>query len=90
MHRKWVRIFLIGWLLTTVMLSAGCSKITQQNYNQLKIGMSYDEVVGILGEPDQCNSAVGLKDCRWGNEKRYIEIRFAGPKVVFYSAEGLK
>ncbi|RJQ86524.1 MAG: DUF3862 domain-containing protein [Desulfobacteraceae bacterium] len=77
-------------LIASILVSAGCGKMNQKNYNRLKIGMPYSEVVSILGEADNCSSSVGLKNCTWGDEKKYINIRFAGQKVVFFSAQGLK
>jgi Domain of Unknown Function with PDB structure (DUF3862) len=90
MRLRILKMVLAGWLLGWVFFAAGCSKLSQENYNRLKIGMSYDDVVAVLGEPGECNSAVGFKNCRWGDEKKYINIQFAGQKVVFYSGEGLK
>jgi hypothetical protein len=86
-----LKMVLAGWLLICGLFVAGCSsKVSQENYNRLKAGMSYDDVVAVLGEPGKCTSAIGLKNCKWGDEKKYINIQFAGQKVVFYSGEGLK
>jgi len=76
-------------VLSAGLFFIGCSKITTENYNQLKIGMSYDEVVSLLGKSDECDGAIGLKNCIWGNEGKYIQVSFAGDQVVVYSAHGL-
>ena len=35
---------------------AGCSKITQQNFDQIKNNMTMKEVIAILGEPTNSES----------------------------------
>jgi hypothetical protein len=77
-------------LAVSILSFTGCSKANQENYNRLKVGMSYDEVVAILGQADECGSAVSLKNCTWGSEKKSVNIQFAGDKVVFFSGKGLK
>ncbi len=71
-------------------LLAACSKITQENYDELKTGMSYEEVRGILGQPSSCSDLLGVKSCTWGDAKRHIEVSFLGDKALAYSAEGLR
>lgn len=76
---------IFGCLLLTV----GCSKVTKENYDKLKVGQDYDEVTDIIGKADECSSAVGFKNCRWGDDDKYIEVNFAGNKVLIFSAQGL-
>jgi len=80
------------WIISASFLLAilGCNKLTTENYDQLKIGMNYDEVVSLLGKVDECNGAVGFKNCTWGNDKKYIKVSFAGDKVVVFSGNGLQ
>jgi len=47
-------------------------------------------VKSILGEPARCDDLVGFKSCRWGDESRNITVRFAGDRVVVYSAENVR
>ena len=77
---------LLAALLVTV---TGCSKLTTENYDQLKIGMSYSQVIALLGKADECSGAIGLKNCRWGNDKKNIVVNFAGDKVILFAAQGL-
>ncbi len=79
-------------LILALMMFAGCSrKISQENYDKIEIGMSYDEVVAILGEPTACESVIpGTRSCNWGKEARMISLKFAVDNVVFRSAKGLK
>jgi hypothetical protein len=72
-----------------VLLMAGCSKLTVGNYDRLKMGMPYEEVVKIIGAPDKCSDVMGVKNCEWGNEKKSINVTFAGDKVIFFTGNGL-
>lgn len=76
-------IFFIGVVL------GGCSKVTQANYDKIEMGMTYQEVVDILGAPDGMKDVMGAKNCVWGKEPKVIDIKFIGEKVVFHSAKGL-
>ena len=76
-------ILILGFLL------GGCSKITQANYDKIETGMTYQEVVDILGAPDEMQDVMGAKNCVWGKEPNVINIKFIGDKVVFHSAKGL-
>lgn len=67
-----------------------CSKVTHENYQKVKAGMSYDEVKDILGSPDKCSDAMGMKSCVWGDEKRHITIGFLGDKVALTAAENIR
>ncbi len=85
------RLFGVGLLIGALMLCAGCSKINQENYDKIEIGMSYDEVVAILGEAAVCESMIpGTQNCDWGKDARSISLKFVADNVVFRSAQGLK
>lgn len=81
-----VRLVIVAALL--IFLS-GCNNLSTEKYDQLRIGMQYDEVVSLLGRADECEGAMGVKSCTWGDENKYIQIGFAGDKVVFFSGHGL-
>ncbi len=79
-------------LVMAVLLTVwGCSsKVNQANYDKIEIGMRYDEVVAILGEPVQNKAVLGTRSCGWGENPRVINIKFVADRVVFRSAKGLK
>jgi hypothetical protein len=78
------------WILFTVsLLAIGCSKLTTENYDKLRIGMNHDEVVSLFGKAEKCNGAIGIKNCMWGNEQKHVKVSFAGDKVVVFSGNGL-
>ena len=72
------------------MTAIGCSKVSQENYDKLKVGMAYEEVVSIIGSPDSCSETVGTKTCLWGSEKKRIKVSFLGSKAVAFSSKGLR
>ncbi len=80
---------IIAAIFVILSLTVGCGKLTKDNYDQLKVGMAYDEVVDILGKADECSGAIGLMNCRWGDDQKNIKIKFVGKKVVVFSGNGL-
>ncbi len=68
---------------------AACSPLTQDNYNNLEAGMSKAEVVTLIGAPEQCENTLGFEPCRWGDNGKNIEVRFAADNLVAKTAEGL-
>ena len=76
-------------VIFAMLLLAACSKVTQENYNQLKSGMSQAEVETLLGSADMCTETLGTKTCSWGDEKKNITINFVGDNVLVISNKGL-
>ena len=89
MKRLSARSISIGILSLILLATVGCNDVTPENYAQLQIGMSYEAVVDLLGKPDSCESAVGFKDCTWGGKEKYINVKFGGGNVVFFSSKGI-
>jgi len=87
-RRVVIPIMLIICLAPTFMF-LGCSKITQENYNKLKIGMEYNEVLKIIGKPDHCESVLSMKNCIWEESSKSIKIGIIADKVVFLSSHGI-
>ena len=74
---------------TVLLFLSGCNNLSTEKYDQLRIGMEYDAVVSLLGRADECEGAMGVKSCTWGDEKKFIQIGFAGDKVIVFSGHGL-
>ena len=74
----------------SVLVLVGCSKITKDNYQVIEAGMDYQEIELLLGSPSSCDEALGFKQCSWGTEQRYIDIKFVADKVTFFSHKGVK
>lgn len=77
-------------ILLLCLQTAGCSQLTQENYDKIKMGMSFQEVEKLLGPGATCDSAMGMKSCTWGSDARYVKIQFLADKVVIHAAKGLK
>jgi hypothetical protein len=88
MNRKPIKYLIIA-LAAALLLATGCSKLSKENYDKISMGMNYDEVISILGDPDECGGAVGVENCTWGGGEKYIKINFVGKKVVLFSSKGL-
>ena len=69
---------------------AGCSKLTMENYARITTGISYDDVVRILGKPDSCSEALFVRSCVWGNEKKNITVNFVGNKAILSSSTNIR
>lgn len=68
----------------------GCSRLTQENYNRIAVGMPYDEVVQLIGKPDQCDDIMGLRSCNWGDESRSVHVSFVDEKVLVFASKNMK
>ncbi len=89
--KRLVTASLLGALL---LLLSACSKVTQENYDKLTMGMKYSEIVALLGEPDNCKELMQIKQCVWGDasekDEPTISINFVGNNVVLFSSTGLQ
>ena len=86
---KKMKLFMLA--LTAILLfTAGCSKVSKENYDKLKMGMEYSEVTALLGNPDSCTESLGAKSCTWGNETKNIKVNFLAGTTVVFSSTGIK
>lgn len=76
--------------LSLLAMLLGCSKLTMENYSKIKMGSEYNEVVGILGKPDNCSEALFVRNCVWGNEQKNITVNFMGGKAVLFTSQNIK
>lgn len=77
-------------LLGLVLALVACSRLTLENYDKITVGMSYDEVTRLIGPPDQCDDVMGVRSCRWGDEKRSVHVNFVAGQVLLFSSSNLK
>lgn len=85
-----IKLLVLAMCVFSILALAGCSKVNKENYDKIKIGMSYEEVVGLLGKPDKCEEPIlKTKSCMWGSSDKQIEIKFAGDTVVWRSSKGI-
>ena len=76
--------------MSLMLVLLGCSKLTLENYNKITVGMSYDETTQLIGAPDKCDDIMGVRNCQWGDDKRFVNISFVGGKVLLFSSSNLK
>ncbi len=76
-------------LIALCLALTGCDRVTTANYDKLEVGMPYEEVVAILGEPTECSAVVNTKSCRWGKDDKYIDAKIVGESVIFLTAKGV-
>lgn len=77
-------------LMFALLMVSGCSKVNIENYDRLKVGMSYPEVKQLLGEPTKCDETIGIRTCEWGDSTSQITVSLAADRVVLFSAKGIK
>ena len=90
MAKETIHKSLMVFLIAIILIAFGCSKVTQDNYDKLSVGMDHGEVIKILGEPNGCQSILNTKSCTWGDTSKRITLKLVANKVVFLSSEGLK
>jgi len=91
-----MRKIMYALMMTTLLLGTllfGCetkSRINQENFSRIESGMTYDEVVALLGEPDECAAARLVESCTWGEKESGITVNFVNKKAFLFSSTGLK
>lgn len=75
--------------IVALVVLAGCSKLTQDNYDKLKVGMSYSDVTQLLGKPSECSDALTAKNCDWVSGDSHVNVKFVGDSAVLFSGKGL-
>lgn len=76
-------------LLTAMLFTVSCSKVTKENYDKLEMGMEYNKVTALLGNPKNCTESMGVKSCTWGSETKNIEATFLGGKIIVFKNTGI-
>ncbi|MFC1515281.1 DUF3862 domain-containing protein [Thermodesulfobacteriota bacterium] len=86
------RQFTKGLFILLIFISfmiTGCSKVTIENYEKLKVGMSYEEVIAVIGAADECSEKMGTKSCTWGSAEKVIKVKFVADNAVYFSKKGI-
>lgn len=76
----------IFWLALVTLLLAACSRVTPENFAQLKTGMERTEVYALIGSPDQVSGGgVGpltVSSETWEGSKHRIDLTFTGDRLA--------
>lgn len=82
-----LRALALGVLVSVAL--AACSKVNQENFAKVQEGMSEQEVMALLGTPDESNSVnilgVSGTSARWTDRHATITVRFVNGKVALKS-----
>ena len=85
-----IKLVVLAICVFSILALAGCSKVSKENYDKIKTGMSYEEVVGVLGKPNTCEEPVlKTKSCMWSSSDKQIKIKFVADIVAWRSSEGI-
>ncbi len=85
-----VKLAVLAICIFSILALASCSKVSKENYDKIKIGMSYENVVEVLGKPDTCEEPVlKTKSCMWGSSGKQIKIKFVVDTVAWRSSKGI-
>ena len=85
-----IKLAVLVTCMFSILALTGCSKVNKENYDKIKIGMSYEEVVGVLGNPDTCKDPIlKTKSCMWVSSDKQIKIKFVADTVAWRSSEGI-
>jgi len=85
-----IKLLVLVICMFSLLALTGCSNVNKENYDKIKIGMSYEEVVGVLGKPNTCEDPVlKTKNCMWGSSDKQIKIKFVADTVAWRSSKGI-
>ena len=85
-----IKLVVLAICLFSILALTGCSKVNKENYDKIKIGMSYEDVVEVLGKPDTCEEQVlKTESCIWGSSYKQIKIQFVADTVAWRSSKGI-
>lgn len=85
-----IKLVVLVICMFSILALAGCNKVNKENYNKIKIGMSFEEVVGVMGKPNTCEEPVlKTKSCMWSSSDKQIKIKFVGHIVAWRSSKGI-
>ena len=81
------RIVRLAAAVAFIAVVAACSRITQDNFTKVDIGMGERDVLALLGSPTESNSVdvlgVSGTSSRWVGRDAEITIRFVNGKVAY-------
>ena len=87
------KIRMVLLIMGIITMLAACAMqpgtVTLENYEKLKFGMTYEVVADILGQPQDTQPLMGVKQCTWVDGERHIHAKFIFGRAVYYSSKGL-
>ncbi len=77
-------------VLFAALAITACSKLSIENYDRLSMGMSYQQVTDIIGQPNACDEVMGARNCQWGDDTVKVQATFVADKAIAFTHKGLK
>lgn len=77
-------------IVLVMFFMVGCSNVSKANYDKIQMGMPYTKVIEVLGKANKCDALAGMSDCMWGNDKKFIKVKFIADKVIFMQSQGIE
>lgn len=77
-------------VLSLLLVTVACSKLTMENYNRITVGMSYDDVTTLIGPPEKCDDVMGVRNCLWSDDQRSVHVSFVADKALLFSSSNLR
>lgn len=77
-------------VLSLLLVTVACSKLTLENYNRITVGMSYDDVTTLIGPPEKCDDVMGVRNCLWSDGPRSVHVNFVADKALLFSSSNLR
>jgi len=75
----------LPWLLATLLLAGCADPVTLENFDRIEQGMSQDDVLAILGEPDEISSmelgSLSGTLATWRGRKGVINVQIFNDEV---------
>jgi hypothetical protein len=87
---KWCTGLLLSVAIIAMVAVGGCSKVNQENYNRLKVGMSYADITALIGKPSDCDAVMNVQNCLWKDGNRQINVNFVAEKAILITSQNLK
>ena len=85
-----IKLAVLAICIFSILALTGCSKVNKENYEKIKIGMTYEDAVKVLGKPNTCEESVlKTKSCIWGSSDKQIKIKFVADTLAWRSSEGI-
>ena len=87
-------LLLVVMILFAFFCGCGSLRVTRKNYDKIQTGMTFEEVVDILGNNYEVSADAGYGGISssayiWGNENKCIVVLFVNNRVFSKSQQGL-
>lgn len=85
--KKKKRVLILSFIMAVLLFIGGCDsvQVNEENYNKIQKGMSFNEVVEILGEDYEVSSSASYGDY---NSNCYVWQGFGGANITIIFLNG--